>query len=155
SNFDSKITIGREGAAYLFQGCNDIVVLRGVQREEAVRAKFYIAWESDRALRLLLLSLDPEEDSELRIEAADCLETLLQKHEAKLFVENQLYSRPMPADTDVALLTSSARPLASDLITRIVERQPSISRIRKAWDGLPIAIFENGKKRDFEEHAIR
>jgi tetratricopeptide (TPR) repeat protein len=154
NNFDSEITIGREGAAYLFQGCNDIVVLRGVQREVA-RAQFYAAWESDRALRLILLTLDPEEGSELRMEAADCLETILPKNESKLFVENELYSRPLPRDTDVELLTSSRWPLATELITRVVAQQTSITQIRKAWDELPIAAFEHGKKRDFEEHAIR
>jgi hypothetical protein len=155
SNFDSEITIGREGAAYLFQGCNDIVVLRGAQPDLA-RTRFMLAWEADRALRLILLSLEPEGEGELRVEAADCLESLLSKKETIASIENELYSRALPQDTDVQFLANSSKwPIATKLITNVVRHQPSIIEYRRAWDELANTLFEDGKKLDFEERAIR
>jgi tetratricopeptide (TPR) repeat protein len=153
-NFDIEIAIGREGAAYLFQGCNDVVVLRGT-RADLARAQYLGAWEADRALRLMLLILDLEVDTDLRLEAADCVETLLQKNEAVLFIENQLYSRAMPKESDVQFLSSASRwPTAAGLIAKITSQQSSIIEVREAWDELPPLLFEDGSKIEFEENAI-
>jgi tetratricopeptide (TPR) repeat protein len=157
SGIDSEITIAREDASYLFQGCNDTVLLRGVQQEFAL-AQLTTAWEADRALRLMLLSVDPEEGLELRIEAADCLESLLSKEESKLFIENQLYSHRLPRETDLKFFTTTSKwPIAAKLIDRVVRQQATIIEVRKAWDELPIELFDNGNigKVDFEENAIR
>src|SRR5271168_2735130 len=88
SNFNEEIILPRETAEYLFHSCNDIVFLRGVKQELAEN-KFLVAWEADRALRLLLISLDVEEDAEIRFEAATWLETVLQKEEIQTFIQNQ------------------------------------------------------------------
>lgn len=155
NHLDSEFAISREGAAYLFQGCNDIVVLRGT-RPDLARAQFMLAWEADRALRLILICLEPEAEGELRVEAADCLESLLSKKETVASVENELYSRPLPQDADVEFLSNSSKwPIAAKLIADVVSHQPSIIEYRRAWDDLASTLFEDSKKLDFEERAIR
>ena len=154
-NLEYDFVIGREGAAYLFQGCNDLEVLRGVQPELA-RARFVAAWEADRALRLILIAIDSGEESGLREEAADWLESLLRKEEAIVFVENRLCSNPLPDGADAAFFSTTSRwPIATALMASIVGRRASITEHRDAWDRLPIELFEDGKKADFEERAIR
>src|SRR5438034_8761074 len=71
-----NFNIRREEVSYLFQGCNDVAVANEVSKQQAHNS-FRIAWQNDRALRLLLISIDIEEESELRLEAADCAEELL------------------------------------------------------------------------------
>jgi tetratricopeptide (TPR) repeat protein len=154
SDLQPEVVIPREEAAYLFQSCNDIVVMRGTNKEFA-RTRFLAAWEADRALRMILLSLDLEQDPELRIEAADWLETLLSRSEATLHIENQMYSRPLPPDTDYEFLTKNTKWLiAAALIKTIVRRQATISAVRKAWDAIPSELFENNDKAEMEERAI-
>ena len=150
---NSELTIAREGTTYLFQGCNDVVVARGVSEKNA-RSQLETAWENDRALRLLLIALDVEEESDLRREAADCLEELLASPNALGFVENQLYSRIFPKDADPKFLEDCIRwPLTTRLVEHIAERQSSIELHREAWDDLPESLFEEGKS-NFEEEAI-
>jgi hypothetical protein len=124
-DFDSEFVIGREGVAYLFRGCTDVVLVKGAQ-EDALRVPFEDAWEADRALRLFLISLDPEEDRDLRTEAADCLENLLEKRTTRTFIEDEFYSRKLPADTDCEYLSTSHRWKLSYrriLVTDWVRRQ--------------------------------
>jgi tetratricopeptide (TPR) repeat protein len=145
--------IAREGVGYLFQGCNDVVVAREVSEKDAKR-RLETAWQNDRALRLLLISLDIEEESELRLEAADCLEELLATADAVAFIENQLYSNILPAEAGPQLLADKARwPLTAALVERFCKKQESIRRHREAWDSLPESLFEEGKA-NFEEQAI-
>jgi tetratricopeptide (TPR) repeat protein len=154
-DFDSEYMIGREGVSYLFQGCTDIVIVKGA-REDALRADFLDAWEADRALRLLLISLDAEEDRNLRAEAADCLENLLAKTTTRIFIENELYSRMLPEDADSEFLSDTKRwKLVSEMIAEIKNNQTSIGQRRGEWDKLPSNLFADEDKTRFEEHAIR
>jgi tetratricopeptide (TPR) repeat protein len=154
SDLESEIKIAREDTTYLFDGCNDVVVLRGVQRGVAFE-RFSAAWKADRALRLTLLSLDREQDNDIRIEGADCLELLLSNMESKLFVENQVYSQPLPRDADTDFLTSSRWPIAGALIVKAVRQQSRIKEVREAWNGLSTKLFGDELKTDFEEQAIK
>src|SRR5258708_8879428 len=146
------MTLAREGVAYLFQGCNDIVVAPEIG-EEVARSRLEEAWEDDRALRLLLIALDVEEDSDLRIEAADCVEDMLQNANALRFIEDQLYSQALPEEADPHFLMEHQWPRIADLLRRVVEKQPFIILHRQSWNILPAELFEEGKA-DFEEKAI-
>jgi hypothetical protein len=153
SNFDT--TISREGVSYLFEGCNDVVFLRGAQAESAQK-QFEASWEADRSLRLMLISIDPEEDVELRCDAADCLEELLQDVRSQTFIENEFYSRSLPTDADTTLLSANEKwPNARKMLEGIIRQQSAIAERREAWDRLEPELFEKLKKSDFEERAIR
>jgi tetratricopeptide (TPR) repeat protein len=146
--------VGREGASYLFEGTNDVVVGRETNRDHAFK-QFEQAWESDRALRLVLIALDVEEENELRLEAADCLEEIFERGNAATFVENQLYSRPLPGEADpLFLMDGSKWPLVNKIISTLVDRQTAIRIHRQAWDALSASLFVDLSKADFEEGAI-
>jgi hypothetical protein len=96
ADVEASITIAREGLSYLFLGCSDVTYARGVD-ERVAKQKFVEAWKSDRALRLLLIALDAEEeDEDLRREAADNLEQLAELQATRTFIENELFSRALP-----------------------------------------------------------
>ena len=152
---ESEFEIGREGASYLFQGVNDAIFTRGVDREFAL-AKLERAWESDRALRLLLIALEIEEELELRVEASDCLEDILKHAEVLTFVANQMYSQALPRDADPLLLQDEARwPLLAKFTGELIGKQNAVLLHRGAWDNLPPSLFQDFDKSGFEEHAIR
>jgi hypothetical protein len=154
-DLESEFVIRREGAAYLFQGCTDIEVLRGVPPEQA-RSKFIAAWAADRALRLMLITLDPEQDTDLREEAADSLELLFEKPESRTLIENEFYSRAIPPDADIEFFSSSPRwPTAKQMLSVIRDKQATIVEHRRVWDSLPGTLFQDGEKSEFEERAIR
>jgi hypothetical protein len=149
-----ELTIAREGASYLFQGCNDLVVALRLDAE-SIETKFMLAWEEDRALRLLLIALDVEEDTELRFDAGDCLEEMLNNGSPSTFIENQLYSRTLPEESDPLFVIDEPKwPRASGLVAKILERQPAIAMHREAWERVPVTLFDDGKG-GFEELAIR
>jgi tetratricopeptide (TPR) repeat protein len=152
TDVDIEFTIPREGAAYLFQGCNDIVVETEISEKDA-RARFEAAWENDRALRLLLIALDVEEENELRCEAAECLEEILPDAGVRIFIENRLYSQILPENADALFLDDSRWPLTTKLIQQILSKQSSIKLHRSAWDNLPDELFEK-RKAKIEEEVI-
>src|SRR5215471_16378911 len=153
-DFDAEFKIGREGVAYLFKGCTDVVLVKGA-REEEVRAPFESAWEADRALRLFLISIDPEENSALRTEAAECLEVLLEKKATRTFIENELYSQVLPEDVDLKFFSGSSWRLLLEVLSSLVTNQGAIGERRSAWNALPDSLFMDGDKSAFEEIAIR
>ena len=126
-------------------------------REDEMRSQFENAWEADRALRLFfLISLDPEEENELRSEAADCLESLLAKQTTRSFIENEFYARVLPTDVDFNFVAIPQRWNAiSQLVSGIIANQTSIHERREEWDELSPELFEDQNKKGFEEAAIR
>ena len=59
------------------------------------------AWAKDRALHLVIIVLDQEEERDLRNDAAECLEELITKPGVRDFIANRLYSVPLPAVVEV------------------------------------------------------
>jgi len=150
---DSEYSIGVEGIPYLFRGCTDVILVKGA-REASVRSAFRKAWEGDRALRLFLIALDPEEDQSLRSEAAGTLEGLLGDEGNRAFIENELYSRPLPADADCEVLLDPKVKTVSEMMAEIAANQSAISERRSEWDQLPEDLFFERDKLGFEEAAI-
>ena len=152
---DKEIEIAREGLSYLFEGCNDLTIYKSAKSEKA-KSEFKISWESDRALRLVLILLDPEEPADVRVEAAICAEGLFSTERVILAVANQLYSRPLPVYADLEVATQGTDwPKLKKLIVEIFERQSLISIQRATWDSLSNKLFEDDDRIYFEEAAIR
>jgi tetratricopeptide (TPR) repeat protein len=151
---DTPETMVREHVSYLFQGCSDVTYVRGADAGDA-RIRFGRAWRADRALRLLLIALDAREDEEsLRAEAAEGLEELAEEESAKIFIENELYARPLPKEADAHFLLSENWPRTRKFISAVLARQTEIKNCRAAWDRVPDGLFEKQSKIDFEEKAI-
>ncbi|WP_346295144.1 tetratricopeptide repeat protein [Rhodopseudomonas sp. P1] len=153
SNID-EFTIAREGLCYLYRGSNDAVFLRGVTEAEAQR-QFELSWRKDRALRLTLIAIDPEEAEDLQRDALDCLEELITNDQVVQFIENQLYSRPFPADVELEhILSCPSWPLTAKMLRDALTQQAAIRERREAWDALDASLFDKIEKDIFEEQAI-
>jgi tetratricopeptide (TPR) repeat protein len=148
-----EFSISREGLSYLFEGCNDVVLLLGTT-EEIAREQYENAWEADRSLRLTLIAIDPEEDPDLRKEAADYLEPILESVSARTFVENELYAHLLPVEADLDFIHDKW-PHAQRMLQDVLSQQSVIRAYRDAWDRLGPEFFEKLEKADFEERAIR
>lgn len=154
-DFDCEMAVAREEFGYLFDGCTDVVAVKAA-REDSLKRPFLEAWEADRGLRLFLISLDPEEDDEVRSDAATLLEGLLSKTSTRIFIENELYSQVLPAEADHEFLGRSEQwKSVTQLISEILVNQNSIQVQRAKWDSLPLSLFDNERKYAFEEEAIR
>jgi tetratricopeptide (TPR) repeat protein len=129
-------------ALRFFDGCADVRALT-VESIEELDLAISRAWRSDRALRICLFLLDPEEDeSELR-EYAECLEGMFSECEVRDSVENNLYSAPLPIELrDQAIQRACADfRQVYDMYTKLILAQGTIQKVRLAFDNLPAANF--------------
>ncbi len=143
----------------LFAHASDILQLENVPRSEVID-KLKSEWAQDRCLQLILMLLDPEEESQTRLEAAECLDEFLNQDEVRTYVENHLYSSPLPstADLDSAIQLSIDSSLAhlTEFLHILQSNQEEISKRCAAWEALPISLFGNPtSKQDFYYEAVR
>jgi tetratricopeptide (TPR) repeat protein len=143
----------------LFAHASDVLQLENVSRSEVID-KLKSEWVQDRSLQLILMLLDPDEESQTRLEAAECLDEFLNRYEVKKYVENYLYSSPLPstADLDRAIQLSIDSSLAhlTEFLLILQSNQEEISKRCAAWEALPIRLFGNpASKEDFYHEAVR
>ncbi len=145
---------------FLFTNIADILQMEYTSRSEVLK-KLETAWEQDRCLQLTLIALDNEEDKEIRIEATECLNDLLCQAEVKEYVENRLYSAPMPTNADldgaIQLSKETSSGTTMKFLLTIQDDQEEILKKYKAWNDLPDNIFGEtiGSKQDFYCEAVR
>jgi tetratricopeptide (TPR) repeat protein len=151
------VRIDWSNVGHIFRWSTDTVVQRGT-REEIARTQFAAAWRNDRALRLSLLAIDPEEEFDIRVEAANLIESFYEDETVLVHVSNQFYSRPLPQESDLSCFLGDLKliqwPNATKFFSRLVSHQPMIQRQRSAWDKLPASLFLDLSKPIFEEAAI-
>lgn len=145
--------------AYLFGEMQDLRVLEDTDIE-SVRRELKVDSDSALALDLALISLDAELPDEIRKEALQSLGELLADDQIVERLENILYARPLPEDSDLrgALqLCKASRPLLTlRLLRRFEERQPFISEVSEAWDLIPTKVFgDYDQKEEFLHTAAR
>src|SRR5260370_5151515 len=80
---------------YLLDGASDVVELKAVSKETAL-LRLQLAWKFDRALHLVLILLDREEERETRMMAAECIPGLIADPQVRERLENLLYSCRIP-----------------------------------------------------------
>ncbi len=109
-------------------------------------------------LALALILLDASEDHGTREAAGTCLDELLSSKDAYHFASGSLYSAPLPPSADIegALIFARSSGHATHLFHKLAEQQPSIRRVREAWDSLPGELFDTPYAKDeFERELIR
>ena len=145
---------------YLFFDYNDIFEDEFKSRSEVIE-KLEIAWGQDRGLQLTLIALDNKEYKDIRIEAIECLNNLFDKPEVREYVENRLYSAPMPYNADlkgaISLSEENCLETARKFFSGILNDQDEISKRCDAWNNLPDDIFSEtvGNKKDFYLEVVR
>ena len=100
---------------------------------------------AERALHLALISMDGRSSGETRDLAEDALEEFLEDADVAEFLENRLFSKPLPAD---AFWIDEAAPSGSAIYVKVgrlkrsvLNAQDGIERVRRAWDALPEDLF--------------
>ena len=136
----------RTDLLHLFAGATDVVEFPVEDRAAAVR-RLQFDWNCDRALRMTLILLDPEEDSETRVLAAECVENRLSDEAVRNWLVARLYQAPMPDAGDLAgaidLTASDELPLIQKLLIELQTDQPHIEAAVEAWDEVAVPTGGN------------
>lgn len=143
----------------IFGDVTDRVFLEGVTLTE-IKRRLTLACRASTALSLALLVLDASAPKDLRVEAAQELERLVDALEILGEVEKVLSAAPIPeyADVDGAeevCRKASAKTVRS-LLIRLASRQEQIRIVCAAWNALPARLFENeGRRRAARTVCVR
>ena len=119
-----------------------------------------IAWQKDRGLQLFLILLDPGEEIENRLAAAECLNEFLSNSVVDEYIANRLYSAPLPAEADLVSATRLCLREELETVTGFLETlegdQAEIRRRHQAWLNLPPSLFATpDEKSEFYFDAVR
>jgi tetratricopeptide (TPR) repeat protein len=148
----------RSELPYLFGEAADLRIIENatvesVERE--LRIDCHFTW----ALDLVLISLDPELEDDIRTEALEDLEVLLTESTTLPRVEALFYSKPLPEDADLTgALELCDRELSTVLafLERLEERQAAIASVSQAWETIPTKTFGSQENREaFRRVAVR
>ena len=133
---------------FLLGDAKDLLHFQGIDRP---RVAFELDLEVRRAdaLHLALMLLDAELEAETREEAAIELEELFADAKVSEFVENVLYSRPLPREADIsgAIEAAGTNSRVATYISDIVRHQSQISEAWIAWQGIPDKTFTRTEDR--------
>jgi hypothetical protein len=93
-----KHTSSRAALPYLLADAYDVEMLKGATEEQAF-GTLLKKWNTDRALRMLQIALDSEENTAIREEAASYFSSLLLQRGVRTGVENAAFSLELPEGT--------------------------------------------------------
>ena len=139
-------TVPRRPSEFRYLGgeARDFVVFEDVERDEIV-GRLLLEQDRATALQLVLIAQDPELSDDIRREAVDELEGLLQDGEVGAYVENVLYSHPLPEGMDLAGAMNQARMARAHDLHTLLElfwtHQDEIREVREAWESIPLSDF--------------
>ncbi len=142
--------------AYYFAGCNDVTAFTAKNEREA-EAAAEAAWAADRAVRLFVMLLDPQEEPSDLLEVGEALDELLELEGTTTRVENQIFSAPLPRPIDFHAVAKALEtaPRSKNLLECFLRLQSTIARVRSAFDLIDESIFGDARqKRHFLEEAI-
>jgi len=110
-----------------------------------------LAKNREEALSLALMLLDPDLSGNLRSEVAEDVDALLEQEDVLSYVEGVLYSKPLPAQSDLAGGLTLARGAGAFRAARLLELldmgQYEIRAVREAWDAIPSGTFQGERER--------
>ena len=96
---------------------------------------------------MILLDISEEQDN--RLLAAECLSEFLLSENSKdiiTYVENYLYSSPLPSNADINGAIEFAKELKADELTTLLvflrDNQEEIKKRCEVYDSLPLSCFE-------------
>ena len=144
---DSPVRCSEGDRSYLLADAADVQEFPNVTVEKAIE-KLELAWSKDRVLHLTLILLDKDTSEGLRVDAADCLQEMIEEDERALdFVSSRLYSAALPEEADGVGAIQSAEHAKATLVVEFLEgllsNQDGIRRWRAVWDALPDSLFED------------
>ena len=153
---DVKIPTSTAAIPHLLADAHDVVRLEGASEKRAFECLLR-NWKADRALRMLQLVLDPDEDLEITSQAAECLTHLLMAEGVLETVENWTYAIPFFCVVDVSEVQKKIPDFLEviQFVERLARHQEYIARFRSAWNAIRENHFINPvEKKRFELAAI-
>jgi len=128
----------------LFADADDIIQLENISQTQAIET-LKLEWAKDRSLQLTLILLDPEEERQTRFEASECLDAFFNQGDVRTYVENHLYSAPLPSIEDLngAIQISKDASLThiEEFLYALKDNQDEIAKRFAAWEALPVSLF--------------
>lgn len=152
----SKFSVSSRQISYLFAGCND-VIQRVVKSSSEGRDQALRTWCADRATRLFIILLDPDESPDELVEVGEALDDLLVRDGVIEMVEASLYSTPFDEcwNRDGVTRALCGSPLSLRLMHDFIRLQEPIKQVRLSFNQLPDSLFEDDRARSvFCEAAI-
>jgi len=128
---------------YLLGCADDVVEFKAVSKKTAL-LQLQLAWKFDRALHLILILLDRDEERDTKFMAAECIPDLIADIQVQERLENVLYS----CKIHNAQGLDEARDFFLDddrlpeLLRELKSNQEIIGTIRQSWDELSLELFE-------------
>ena len=132
----------------LFDGCVDVVEYE-VDREGDVDQLTERAWACDRATRLFLLLLAPDEDEQFLREYAEYAEELLQDEAVLNFVKGRMSCSPFATFFEINRVLAAAEqtPKTLALFQSLLNLQGPIRKVLEAYNRLDKALFGDEERR--------
>ncbi|TKJ37930.1 hypothetical protein CEE37_13275 [candidate division LCP-89 bacterium B3_LCP] len=141
---DQERSLPKTSIPYVFNGASDVKLLKSVKRKKALET-LELEWRKDRALQLMLILIDDEDDIETKREAAECLTELLSDKQVFEFLSNRMFSAPFPDDTNLEIAYkcgAQAEPVIR-LLDELSKNQIEIDLYRQEWDNLSPDLFDD------------
>jgi len=153
----SERTLVREmDVTRVLGGTPDVVEIE-VATVPEVERRLETEWCKDRALRLMILLLDPDEPDVGLEDAAILLEKLLDGPHVIPYIEDQFCQQELPdeARIDRAQALASNLPAVWAMLSRISEWQSNIGQVRESFESLGEGLFGGAdEKAEYRERAI-
>lgn len=156
-SIDERVPRRAADLHFLFGDVTDLEFIEDVDPVQTAR-QLERAVDSEEALHLVLMLLDPEMPVDIRQEAAEVLEELFTKecHDTGVaqHLERVLYAQVLHASADLErafdCCERGSAPSVRDLLKRLEEIQPFVRLVRRAWEAIPTQTF--GSEEDWS-HA--
>ncbi len=153
------IPLHEAGIHFLFGDANDLSFLENVGQSKVVKHLEH-ARDKEDALLLALMVLDSEEPSDIRQEAAEVLNDMMDSSFISEHLESVFYARTPPKSADMKGAFDVCKIVAADkvlkLVQRIKARETLIFQVRSACDEIPGKYFDSSEDRSyFQSIAVR
>jgi tetratricopeptide (TPR) repeat protein len=153
---EERHVVKRNCVHLLFADAPDVEYLADTSEDNAFRVLLR-KWNADRALRMLQILLDRNEDFGVRQDASDNLANLLPSDGVAVEVENFTFSITAGEDVDfeqVNNLRNSEQ--VGVLVERLLSHQEAIAVVRREWERIDDSAFTGANQRkNAEVIAIR
>lgn len=157
---DQSVSVELERAAIssFFFHSRDVEEVECCGKDDLLK-KCRAHWLRDRALRLVLISLDPQMSMPNRERCAALAEELLAEIGVKKFVLHRLYSRALPVDfpaKDVSeFLGALDLHVFEEMFDTLVIRQTSVHSCVSAWEDIPDDAFDGVDRAEVRDRVAK
>lgn len=154
---EARIPATPDAIPYLLLGAHDVQRLKATSEDEAFRCLLR-KFNEDRGLRMLQIVIDPDDDFELRREAAILLNDILGDSDVKETISNWAFSTAFTNEvsgSDIIDLSLDEFPELYELLVALSDHQDDIIRFARAWELVSDSYFSDASERNrFEFAAI-